>query len=538
MQSVQLFLNNELGLLFSILACGCLLGKIAINKIELSASGGVLFVALFLGHYGYLLPDTVSTIGFALFIYAIGFGAGPRFLQAFRRNGIKYALVALFVVIIAAVTALCCAEIFHFPRVFLPGILAGALTQTSTLAAAYEVTRDPLLSVSYGITYPFGLIGMLILIRILPQLLGIDLKQEAAQLDVNPAEDDLENGMSPNSSPLVRAYVIRESDWVGKTLRELDFRNKTGLIILSIRRNLEFFQALCETSLELGDHILVEGPLNNHLAFSQQIGPEIFDDSLLTPHSASARVVINRKQVLNKSIRELGLPQFFHVFISRFQRGSIDLEVNPDLMLERGDIVTINGPENGVKNATHFLGREEHKIFETDILTFSAGLFLGIILGQIRWPLINTSIGNAGGLLFMGILLGHLRNFGPFSGRVPVAARYVLQELGLLLFLAGIGTKAGQGLLEHLFNKGFSIFLSGVLVTSITLIATILFCRLLMRFDWNTSFGATTGGVTSTVALKIITEEADSGYPILGYAGVYAFANILLTMLGQIILLC
>ena len=225
------------------------------------------------------------------------------------------------------------------------------------------------------------------------------------------------------------------------------------------------------------------------------------------------------------------------VIITRIQRGGIDMKVEPDFQLERGDIVTLIGSSNNLQHAIALLGRRENKIYETDIFTFSSGLVLGILLGMVKLPLINTSIGNAGGLLFMGILLGYLRNFGPFSGRVPMAARYILQELGLLLFMAGIGTKAGEGFVEHLLSAGAEIFATGVIITTITLIATLFFCRYVIRFDWNTSFGATTGGVTSTVALKIVTREAESQYAVLGYAGVYAFANILLTILGQIMLL-
>jgi putative transport protein len=223
--------------------------------------------------------------------------------------------------------------------------------------------------------------------------------------------------------------------------------------------------------------------------------------------------------------------------VTHIHRSGLRLNVVPETKLERGDVITLIGPKNKLKSAVNLLGRKERKIFETDIFTFSAGLLLGLFLGMIKLPIINASIGSAGGLLFSGILLGYLRNFGPFAGRVPTAARYILQELGLLLFLAAIGSSAGRGLVEQLVAAGPKIFISGVMITTVTLISTIYFCHKVLKFDWNTTFGATTGGVTSTVALKIVTEEAESQYPVLGYAGVYAFANILLAMLGQFILL-
>ncbi len=318
-------------------------------------------------------------------------------------------------------------------------------------------------------------------------------------------------------------------------MRELKLRQLAGVGIISIHRGDSVELATADSILQLNDRVLAEGKLEDLLKLEEYIGPEVALETCNDAVQRTERVVINRKGIFGRSFRQLAMTKRYGVLVTRLQRGGIDLPVSADLMVERGDILTITGADKNVEAAIAELGRREHKIYETDIFTFSAGLLLGIFVGMIKWPIVDASLGNAGGLLFMGILLGYLRNFGPFSGRVPVAARYILQELGLLLFLAGIGTKAGQGLIEHLRDAGLAIFVTGALVTSVTLLATLWFCHRILRFDWNTSFGATTGGVTSTVALKIVTRAADSQYAVLGYAGVYAFANILLTMLGQFI---
>ena len=529
MNNLDFILSHPLVLLFLILTLGSLLGKLRLAGVTLSASGGVLFIALAFGHFGYSLPDNVGAFGFAFFIYAIGFGAGPRFFQTFLKNGLQYGFVALFVACIATVVGVLCANVFHFPILLLPGILAGALTSTSTMAAAYEITNDPTISVGYGITYPFGLIGLLLLIQFLPKLLKIDLKAEAKAIKI--AELDEEEDKSFQQ----RVFQVQNPGVVGIPLKDLNLRKLAGVGIVTIKRgeNIEFANA--DSKLQLYDHILAEGKLVKLLELEDYLGPEIADDFVEEQSSTTERVVINRKQVVNKSARELQIARNMGVIMTRLQRGGIDLPVDPDFKLERGDIITIAGSSSGIKETISFLGRREHKIFETDMLTFNAGLLMGILLGMIKWPIINASLGSAGGLLFMGILLGYLRNFGPFSGRVPVAARYLMQELGLLLFLAGIGTKAGQGLVEHVLDSGVAIFTTGALITVITLLSTLFMCHYVLKFDWNTSLGATTGGVTSTVALKVVTNESESQYAVLGYAGVYAFANILLTLLGQII---
>lgn len=533
MEHLTTVLANPIALLFTILVLGTLLGKVKLHKIELSSAGGVLFVALIFGHYGFSLPDELGSLGFALFIYSIGFGAGPRFFQTFRRNGLKYVAVALVVVIVATATAVTGARVFNFSLKLLPGILAGALTSTSTLASAYQVTNDPVISVGYGITYPFGLIGLLMMIQYLPKIMKIDLKQEALEQRTIVTEDESET--IENSSQ--RIYSVENPELIGRRLKDLDIPRSKQVLVRSIRHDDETDLAGADTILSRHDHILVEGAIEHLVGMESFIGPEVVDRSLLASQYQTVRVVINKKQVVGKSLRDLGLIKKYMVLLTRIQRTGVDLNVNPDIKLERSDIVTLVGKPNSLPLAVETLGRKEHRIFETDMFTFCVGLFAGLILGMIKLPGINTEIGSAGGLLFAGIILGYLRNFGPFSGRVPLAARFILQELGMLLFVAAIGTKAGVGLVDHLLLSGLEIFVTGACVTTFTLLATVLFSRYILHFDWNTSFGATTGGVTSTVALQVITAEAESNYAVLGYAGVYAFANIVLTILGQLVLL-
>jgi len=533
METLQYILQNDLALLFIILTFGCLLGKLSVSGMNLSASGGVLFVAMAFGHFQITLPDQIGTFGFALFIYSIGFGAGPRFFQTFRRNGIKFIFVSLFVIFIASGTAFTCLALFDLSPILLPGILAGALTSTSTLAAAYEVSKDPSISVGYGITYPFGLLGLLILIQFLPRLMHVDLKEEAHKIQDPDSEEENEI----NNTLLTRVYSVQNSEIEGKSLRELNIRKSTGILVLTIKHGNSVIMARADSVLHVEDHILAEGRIDDLINFEHFIGQEIMDDMIYEHHYRTAPVVINKKYAVNRSISDLKLAQKMDIIVTRIQRGSIDLGFQPDIALERGDIITITGMDFNVRHAIALMGRQEHKIYETDIFTFNAGLVLGLLLGMVKLPFINTSIGIAGGLLIMGILLGYLRNFGPFSGRVPIAARYILQEIGLLLFLACIGLKAGEALTGPLCNAGFSIFITGVLITTITLVTTVFFCHFILKFDWNTSFGATTGGVTSSVALEIVTDKAESDYAILGYAGVYAFANILLTILGQVMVM-
>ena len=523
-------LQNDIILLTTILVIGIFIGKLKINSVAMSSSGGVLLAALLFGHFGFKLPPGLSTFGFAFFIYAVGFSAGPRFFQSFRANGLKFVLIAVFVVIIACGVAISMSMLFHLPLIMLPGILGGALTSTATLAAAYEIVQDPSIPVAYGVTYPFGLLGLLLFIQFFTRGLDIDLRSEAEQ--AKPTDDE---GEDEDVVLQKRVYQVLNPGVVERTLKELNLRDLAGAIIVRIKRDHSIFRANAESKLHLNDHVLAEGPLGNLLELEEYLGREIVDNDLVEREKTAATVIVTNKKAVGKSVKELQLPSKYGVIFTHFRRGPVEMTITPDVVLERGDVLTLTGDKAQLKKAISKLGRGEEKKHETDIFMFCLGLLAGVVVGTVKLPLINTSIGMAAGLLMSGIFVGYFRHYGYYSGRMPRAARYILQELGMLFFLATVGVQAGQGLAEQLAKSGVALFVTGASVTLITLVCTLFFCRFVMKFDWNTSFGATTGGVTSTVALKMITDKAESQYALLGYAGVYAISNILLTLIGQVL---
>jgi putative transport protein len=375
-------------------------------------------------------------------------------------------------------------------------------------------------------------LGLLLFIQFFTRGLDIDLKSEAE--GAKAAEDDEED---EDIILQKRVYQVQNLGVVEIPLREINLRNLAGAVIVTIKRDNSIQRAHADSKLQLYDHVLAEGPLANLLKLEEYLGPEVVDNDLVEREKAAATVIVTEKKAAGKSIEELKLPSKYGVMFTHFRRGPIEMAISPKVVLERGDVLTLAGDKTQLEKAIKELGHGEEKKHETDIFMFCLGLLVGVVLGTIKLPLINTSIGMAAGLLISGILVGYFRHFGYYSGRMPRAARYILQELGMLFFLATVGVQAGQGLAEQLARSGLALFVTGASVTMITLVCTLFFCRFIMKFDWNTSFGATTGGVTSTVALKMITDKAESQYALLGYAGVYAFANILLTLIGQALVL-
>ncbi|MCP4251049.1 MAG: hypothetical protein GY778_28765 [bacterium] len=230
--------------------------------------------------------------------------------------------------------------------------------------------------------------------------------------------------------------------------------------------------------------------------------------------------------------------QKYHCLVTKLTRSSQELPLSADLKVERGDILVLTGIKDQLDGAIKLLGHAERPIHETDLLTFAFGIVGGIILGTITIKVgdIPVGIGMAGGLLFMGLVIGYLRSQNPTFGRVPAAARFILMELGILFFLAGVGLRAGHALLGGVKAVGPQVFLTGIIVTIVPVVVGCLFGRYVLKMNPVILMGALAGSLTSTPALGIVNKNARSTIPSLGYAGTYAVANIFLTMTGQIMM--
>ena len=236
--------------------------------------------------------------------------------------------------------------------------------------------------------------------------------------------------------------------------------------------------------------------------------------------------------------RDAGFTNVYHSMLMAATRSGVELPVSQDLVLQRGDTVDVAGVAASLDALTKHVGKAERPVHETDLFTFAFGICVGILVGSssldVGMPL---SIGLAGGLLAAGLAVGYLRTTNPLVGNVPRAARYILMELGLLFFMAEVGISAGGNLVAALKDAGVAILVSGAAVTTLPTLAALLYGRVVLKMNPALLLGAVTGGLTSTPALGVVTKAAKSPVPALGYAGVYAFAVIILTVAGQFMIL-
>lgn len=571
---MQLDISNILStrpevLLFLVIGLGYLIGKIKIKGFELGSAAGVLFAALLFGHLGkgdFAIPKIIETIGFIFFIYSVGFQSGPRFLTSLKKDGFRYIALSLVIAAMGVVLACGLSAAFKLDRGYSAGILGGALTSTPTLAAAqdavasdtfrvpedmsdadlksYKERINANITVGYAVTYIFGLIGLLVFIRVLPGLFGIDLQAEAEKLAkelkvVDEGEDD-ELGLGSRGRPSVRIYTVANDEIVGKTLGELMFLQTTDCVILKIKRGDTPVDPCVDSTLELDDKVAVMGHIGNLRIAHVFLGGIEAEDATLEEYTIeTTQAVVRKNQIVGRTLRETGIVNEFCCYITKLTRAGIEMPVTPDLELEKGDNLVITGIRQNLQKVIEHFGDAERPIHETDLLTFAFGIVIGIIVGSFTVSVggYSIGIGMAGGLLVSGLFIGHLRAQNPIFGRVPMAARFILMEMGILFFLTGVGLRAGVGLADGLRVAGIQLFLSGIIITLVPALVGFFVGYTVLKMNPVILLGAVTGAMTSTPALVTVNKTAKSSLPALGYAGAYAFANIILTLVGQIMMM-
>lgn len=457
--------------LFLVLGCGCLVGNIRIAGIGLSAVAGTLLVAIVLGRFGFRISPAAQSVGFAMFIFAVGHQAGPRFVEVIRTDGLRYLALAVVVSLIGVGAALIAGHLLELPPGGTAGLMAGALTTTPALAAAQNAVRDGIanlpagtdpeqviatIGTSYAITYVVGMFGMILAVKLLPRLAGFDLALEARKAERATAAQPPQ--LQPDDEP--RTY-------------------------------------------------------------------------------GEARLVVARREIAGTTLADLRLAQRYGLVVVGIRRDGLALPLHQDLLLQRGDVISVVGPPRDVAALARQVGPVEAAVNETDMKAFAFGIAAGSLLGllSINVAGVPLGLGSAGGLLLAGIVTGWLSSNRPSVGRFPDAARWILMEFGLLLFICGVGLQAGSDIVETFRQTGWSLVVAAVVVVTLPLVGGYFFAGRVLKLNPIVLMGALTGAMTSGPALRLVTDETKSAVPALGYSGTYAFASILLAISGTIVML-
>ncbi len=526
---MDLILNNETLALFAVVTSGLLLGRLKLLSISLGSSG-VIFTALLFGHLGYSIPEGVGTLGLIIFIYIVGLRAGPTFFRSFRGQGGSLAKLAVLLIFLGAAATYVVAKIQGIPVDLAAGIFAGALTSTPGLAAAMErLPGDSLVAVGYGIAYPFGVIGVVLFVQVLPRLLRTDLNELGRKL-----QEQNDPGRK-----IIRVLVeVANPAVIGKPLSDLEFIGNSNCQVPRYLSGHKLIPVPQGFVLEKGEKMLVVGREFRVPNIVNLLGKKAEnEDYQMDMEHESQTVVVSSYNVAGKTIQEIRPIHNFGVTVTRITRHNLEFVPRMDDEIEYGDALNIVGEPEDIEKFSEFAGHRERTFHETDLISLGVGIIAGVILGMVRFDLGGKSLalGMSGGPLFVALILGHFRKIGPVKGHVPQASQLLLMEFGLVLFLAEAGVTAGGTLVSVVLEYGVALCGAALVVILVPTTIGYLVGRYGLKMNLLQIIGGVCGGLTSTPGLGVITTKTDSDIPVVSYAAAYPVALILMTVFAQVL---
>jgi len=521
-------LTSEYFILFLIITTGILLGKLKIGGISLDTSA-VIFVALLFGHYGFRVPDIFQQIGLIFFIYSIGIQAGPGFFESFQKKGLQLVIVAGIVVISGGLIAVLLAYFFTVDYKLAVGLYTGALTSTPGLAAAIESSRSTLASIGYGIAYPFGVIGVILFARLSPKFFRKNVKDAEADYEKEVAE------VYPELTG--RNFIVENDSIVGQTIGNLEIRSMTGANISRIVHEGEAVVPEAESVLHKGDLIKAVGTAQALKKISLLIGHETTREIPASGQFDVQWILVTNKKVVNKSLGELNLFNSYNATVTRIRRTGIDITPNSSSKIRFGDKLMVASSKGNMPAVIKLFGNNVKLLSESDFLPISAGIVIGVLMGLIEIPIpggATFKLGLTGGVLISGLVLSRIGKTGPIIWNVSGPANQLLRQIGLLFFLAAVGTHAGETLMETVRLNGASLLLIGFIITLLPMVIATLLGLYVFKINFLSLLGTLAGGMTSTPGLSAVDSMTDSNAPSIAYATVYPFAMVILIICAQV----
>jgi putative transport protein len=463
-----------------------------------------------------------------LFVYCVGLRAGPSFFRGFVRQGRSLTRLAAALILLSAVLTYLLSMLLAIPTDLAAGIFAGAMTSTPGLAAAMErLPEGSQVAVGYGIAYPFGVVGVVLFVQLLPRLLGQNLDKLGGDI---PQEEDPGN-------KVVRALVeVKNPVVAGKKLAELGIIADSNCQVARILREKRLIPLPPDFTLELDQHVLVIGAESHIPAVIGLLGrPSKRTDYFMDAERERMQVVVSSKNVLGRSLGDLRLRNSFGVTVSRIHRHELEFVPTARDELEYGDALVVVGSPENLEDFAEFAGHRARTFDETDLASIGIGIVGGVLLGMVSFDMGGRgfSLGMAGGPLLVALILGHFGRIGPVVGHLPRASQMLLMEIGLVFFLAEAGVEAGRSVVPTVLAHGLSMCLAALAIALTPMILGYLIGRYILKMNLLQIIGGVCGGMTSTPGLGAITAKTDSEVPIVSYAAAYPVALILMTVFAQ-----
>lgn len=554
--------------IFLTIGLGFYLGKFKYKSFALGTVTSVLLVGVAVGYCINRFAGQPVEIGaplkslfFLIFLFAIGYKCGPQFVSAIRGQGIKQVLFAVVVCVLCLVVTWGCAKVMNYNAAMATGLFSGAQTISAVIGvgtdtisslpdvdAATKKAWIDLIPVCYAVTYVFGTIGSAYLLGNLgPAMLGglKKVRQQTKEYEqqLNHSTLSTDPAYIVGNRPIVfRAYKVTSDNFAAPmTVEQLeDHFSKLGRRIFVERvrpgaAGSEIVGATPSLLIHQGDEIVVSGRHEYVIQDESWIGQEVDDPALLTFNAEKTKVMVTKKTAGQTVDQLRAQPFMYGVMIASISRqGGMPIPVLANTKLMQGDMLEIVGLPQEISAAVAAIGIEEKPTSVTDLVFVSLVIVIGALVGALTLNVhdIPVSLSTSGGALIAGLFFGWWRTRRPSVGIIPEASLWLMQNLGLNMFIAVIGIQSGPTFFSGLEQVGWMFFVMGIIATTVPILISLWIGAKFFKFHPAVNLGCVAGSRTTTASLGAITDSLQSNVPALGYTITYAIGNTLLILMG------
>jgi putative transport protein len=535
------------------ISIGFFVGRLKIGSISLGVSA-VMFVGLFLGHFGYSmnaeLIQFVREFGLILFVYGIGIQVGPTFFSSFKKEGLVFNALGIGTVFLGGIITYLIHLFANIKIENAVGLMSGSVTNTPGLGAAkstlIEIQKqlnfpidhfsDP--AIAYAITYPIGVFGIILIIILSKNFLKIDLKNEVALL--NKKNKDSENKIVHQKCRVTKPEVI------GKTFKQVYKEFNIQNIIISRQKHsgtTVVYSPSLDAIINKKDVLMVvakQKDIDNFITIFGKISTDLFIES---EEDVTTKILsVTKKTATHKTLAQLDLYNQYDVKVTRVIRSGLEILAQPSLELFYGDTLMVVGNRNAIESAEKIIGNSKKILLEPDFLSLFGGLIFGVVIGSIPIMIpslpVPLKLGLAAGPLLAALFISRYGGVGVIHSYINNGAIHFMKDLGICLFFAAVGIKAGHGFYDNFIeNNGWIWIYYGCFITFIPLTLLVLISRFVFKLNFYQMVGIMSGSYTDPAALAFSTKYLDSDIPNQSYATVYPLVTISRILVAQLLIL-
>jgi putative transport protein len=548
---------NPFILLFVTVGLAVWIGRFSVKGYGLGMVAAAIIVgcglSVWASTYGAKLElnNFAKSLFYYLFMYGVGLRVGPSFINSLKGDGLKFTLLAVLSCAIGLVLVVAGAKLLDLPQGAAGGLLAGSQTMSAAIGSAEQAVtqgviklRDgttaeqvsAMIALSYGISYIWGTVGIILIVKYLPRWWGLDAKAAAVSYEKEFGVKNVDDaGLTGYQGFGLRAYRLDNAEWDGRTIR--DFRAKhPEYRIVNVERDDKGLGAAPDLVMKRGDIVALGGRRAALTAKMGLIGPEVDDATALNIPLDQVEILITEKDATGIPLSKINAGDLAgQVQLTKIERGGVSIPFGPETKFERFDVAFFTGLKSAIQAGAAKLGAIARPSTSTDLLTLAVGMVLGLLIGQIEFPAFGSKVGlgNAGGLLVSGVIVSSIQSRLRFFGHTPNAARNILEDLGLVVFVAIVGINAGNSLLSQLTGiLALKIFLVGFVACTVPPFVVWAIGHHVFKINPAVLMGGVAGARSHSGPCREAAKEIDSSVPWIGFPVAYAISGVLLTVGG------